>query len=730
MSRRPTHIPRDAFEENPMRSFRAVTALALAAALLHFPGRPGLAQRAPFRVEEATIESIQSAIQRKEITSKRLVELYLARIKAYNGACVNEPQGILGKVTTIRNAGKINALLTLNLRPATRRAWGFDDRKGRSMTDATDSDSTMPDALEVAAAQDAQFARTGKLVGPLHGVVLAIKDQYDTRDMRTTSGADAFYANDRPPDDATFVTRLRAAGAIILAKANMGEYAQGGIPGTRSGFGGVNCNAYDTERDPGASSGGSGNSVGANLVTCAIAEESGTSVREPAKNASAVGLAPTRELVSANGMMQRGIITRVGPICRTVRDVARILDAYAGYDPKDELTAFSMGRKPAQPYATFARGGRLDGVRIGVVREYMNRELLSVADTESITLIERAIADLRALGATIVDPGPGGALFQDAVDRVVPAWRSAAFIRQFPAVFPDSTDHIAKLVDMYADPKLVPHDSAGRPNFRSLGGARGGGGGPAGGRGRGTADTTLVPGARGTGGARGPGSAAAGRGATAGDGDVGDAKYNVETYLRERSDAIIKRNHDLVEKANFWNDSQFTNRRTAMIRGDSVMTLAVGNALADRFVVQTIVFSTFAQHNLDAVLYPSGSVPAPILTNPDEPVKNDRPPGVWSFVNSRGFPAMTVPAGFTTITYDRVRDTTPRDTTRRGSAPRDSLRLTGPTPARLPIGIDFLGLPFGEPMLLRIGSAYEAKTKHRVPPPGFGPLPARPAPPR
>src|SRR5262245_25672878 len=138
--------------------------------VLALPVRPaGAQQRSPFRVEEATIESIQSAILRKEITSTRLVELYLARIKAYNGVCVNQPQGILGKVSTIKNAGKINALLTLNLRPATRRALGFDDRKARSMTDSADADPTMPDALEVAARLDAQFARTGRLVGPLHG---------------------------------------------------------------------------------------------------------------------------------------------------------------------------------------------------------------------------------------------------------------------------------------------------------------------------------------------------------------------------------------------------------------------------------------------------------------------------------------------------------------------------------------------------------------------------------
>src|ERR1700749_4540484 len=207
-----------------------------------------------FHLEEATIADIQAAILAKQITTEQLVRLYLARIKAYNGTCVKQPNGILGVIETIPHSGQRNALSTLNLRPATRKAMGFDDRKARSMTDAVDADPRMPDALEVAAAQDRELARTGKLVGPLQGVVMAIKDQYDTVDMRTTDGADAFYANDRPPADATFVKRLRDAGAIILAKANMAEYASGG---PRSSFGGTACNPYDTQRTPNASSSGS-----------------------------------------------------------------------------------------------------------------------------------------------------------------------------------------------------------------------------------------------------------------------------------------------------------------------------------------------------------------------------------------------------------------------------------------------------------------------------------------
>ena len=231
------------------------------------------------------------------------------------------------------------------------------------MTDAADNAVNMPDALEVAAAQDRRF-QGDRLVGPLHGVVTAIRIN-DTIDMRTTSGADVDYANDRPPDDATFVRRLRDAGAIVLAKANMAEYA---TDGGRSAFGGTFCNPYDTERVPGMSSAGSATSVAANLVTCAIAEETVVSIRWPSAVNNLVGLAPTQELVSRDGMMGAGLNTRTGPVCRTVQDAAKVFDVIAGYDPKDELTVFAVGRKPARPYASFAAAGRLDGVRIGVVR--------------------------------------------------------------------------------------------------------------------------------------------------------------------------------------------------------------------------------------------------------------------------------------------------------------------------------------------------------------------------
>src|SRR6266478_2803519 len=532
--------------------------LALASFILLTPPLAS-AQTAKFQIEEATIEDIQAAIARGELTSTSVVQLYLNRIKAYNGTCVNQPDGIsgAGPIAPIKNARQLNALMTLNLRPPKREALGFDRRKARSMTDPRDNDPAMPDALEVAAQQDAYFASTGKLIGPLHGVVFSIKDQYDTFDMRTTGGMDAPYANDRPPDDATFVRRLREAGAIIVAKANLGEM---GTPNSRSSFGGPFCNPYDTTRTPGTSSGGSGASVAANLVTCSIGEETGGSIHHPAKNNSLVGLAATQELVSRDGMIGAALNTRVGPLCRTVKDVARVLEVIAGYDPKDELTAFSVGRLPPEPYRSFASEQTLNGMRIGVIREHMDKKAFNDADAETIDITERAIGDLRQLGATIVDPGPGEALFQSCIDKYVPLYRNRVFTEQFPKLFPldasgkPSTDQISQLVDMFYDPSLVPAGSS----IRTIGRAS----------------------------------------------NDGLTRYMLTRYLRERGDANIKSIRDLIDKSKYYRDIRpdagFVDRKAALEEMNRSMTLDMANIFQERFVTQQIVSQCMAQADLDA----------------------------------------------------------------------------------------------------------------------------------
>lgn len=632
---------------------------------------PAVAAAPAFHLEEATIADVHRAIRAGELTTTRLVELYLARIQAYNGVCVEQPHGLLGRVSTIPDAGAINALSTLNLRPAAREAWGFDARKARSLTDADDAAASMPDALETAAELDRRFAESGKLVGPLHGVVFSIKDQYDTFDMRTTSGGDVPYANDRPPRDSTFVRRLRDAGAIILAKANMGEYASG----DRSSFGGTFCNPYDTERSPGRSSGGSGSSVAANLVMCSIGEESGPSVRNPAKNNGVVGLAPTQELVSRAGMIPASFMNdRVGPMCRTVEDVARVLDVIAGYDPADELTAFSIGREPGQPYASFAGPLETDqplaGLRIGVVREYMDKRLFTVADRQSIDIVERGIADLRKLGATIVDPGPGGALFQDCVARYAPSTLSGLYTKQFPQLFPAGADHIPKLLELYFDPAKSP----GKLSIRDFHVER----------------------------------------------TVGEGRYVLDRYLQARGDANIRSIDDLIEKSTFYTDirpkSGFRDKRATLKDKNKDLTLDIGRRLQERFALQQVALQCMAQKQLDAITYPTGNIPPPKLGAPTEPSVNGRSATAWTFFGRHGFPALSAPAGFTTAVYDRVLDADSEDGT----------QLVGPVDAELPVNIDFLARPFDEPTLFRIASAYEAATRHRKPPSGFGPLTGEP----
>lgn len=645
------------------------------------------AKESSFQIEEATIADIQRAILAHEITSAELVKLYLQRIRAYNGVAVEQPEGILGPVKGIPHSGQTNALSTLNLRPATRRALGFDERRARSMTDAKDDDPAMPDALEVAAELDRKFAQTGQLVGPLHGVVVAIKDQFDTFDLRTTSGADVAYANDRPPHDSTFAKRLRDAGAIIIGKANMGEYASG----FRSSFGGMLVNVYDTERTPGGSSGGSSTAVSANLVTVAIAEETGPSIRAPAQYASTVGISPTQELVSRIGMINIGINTRIGPIARTVEDAARVLSVIAGYDPADEMTAFSIGRTPSEPYESFTHAPNLKGLRIGVVREYMDRSVYGKAEEENIALAEGAIEDLKKLGATIVDPGPNGALFTPYIRRYNPMLHNSSWTKLFPELFPvdangkPTADHVATLVELAADPAKVP----GKVTLRDFGPA-------------------LA---------------------------LGENKYGYDLYLKQRGDANIKSLDDLITKATFYKDGAIETKKVTLENANKALALDTAVRMQRRFAVQQIVLAAMADLKLDAIVAPTGLDPARKLDAPNEPTANGLTNyGMFTFLGAQGFPAITVPAGFTTQVYDRIRDPNAPPaapgTIRRGggegeaSGPPEPTLLTGPVPAKLPVGIDFLGRPFSEPVLLKIAAAYEQATKRRTPPPDFGPVAA------
>ena len=307
-----------------------------------------------FRLLEATIDDAHAAFASGELTCRALVRGYLDRIAAYDQA-----------------GPALNAVQTVN-----------------------------PRALARAGALDAAYAEDG-LAGPLHCVPVLLKDQVETREMPTTYGS-ALFDDFVAGRDATIVTRLEEAGAIILAKTNMGEFASRYVG---SAFG-IIRNAYDPARNPSGSSGGTGAGVAANFGLVGIGEDTGGSIRGPAAVHALVGLRPTVPLVSRFGMMPANPSSdTLGPMTRTVRDAALVLDAIAGYDPNDPVTAHAAGHVP-DSYAAALDAADLQGARIGVIRDAMDPRTDPETDgyRQVRAVIDRALADLRSLGAVVVDP--------------------------------------------------------------------------------------------------------------------------------------------------------------------------------------------------------------------------------------------------------------------------------------------------------------------------------------
>jgi Asp-tRNA(Asn)/Glu-tRNA(Gln) amidotransferase A subunit family amidase len=308
-----------------------------------------------FHLIEATIDGIHAELTAGRLSCVALVQAYIDRIKAYD-----------------QSGPALNAIQNIN-----------------------------PNALKEAADLDAKLKASGTLVGPLHCIPVLVKDQLDTNFMPTTYGS-ALFKTFVPEHNATVVERLKAAGAIILAKTNMGEFA---FAYSGSAFGDCH-NAYDPRRSPSGSSCGTGAGVAANFGTVGIGEDTGGSVRGPAAHNNLVGLRPTLQLVSRAGMFP---ITpsrdTLGPITRTVRDAAIVLDVIAGYDPKDPITAWSYGQKPAT-YTSFLVPDGLKGLRVGIIRVPTD----SSTDPgkpdykETQAAITKAVADMRSRGAQVIDP--------------------------------------------------------------------------------------------------------------------------------------------------------------------------------------------------------------------------------------------------------------------------------------------------------------------------------------
>ena len=317
-----------------------------------------IAQAEPkkFELVEATIEDVHAEYKAGRLTARALVRAYLDRIEAYD-----------------KNGPKINSVITIN-----------------------------PKALEEADALDAAYKRSGP-VGPLHGIPVVLKDQMDVAGLPTTLGSVVF--KDVVPTRDAFVTeKLKKAGAIVIAKVTLGEMGGGDSYGSLYG---VSRNPYDPERTVGGSSGGTGAAVAANFATIGVGQEGFASIRRPSTWNSIVGMRPTPGLVSRNGVWagwpsRRGSL---GPMTRTVTDMAKLLDVMVGYDPDDPITSLGVGHAPKTYTASLDRNG-LKGARIGILREPMG--YTTEPDSEDFktvtTVFDKAVAELKAAGAVVVDP--------------------------------------------------------------------------------------------------------------------------------------------------------------------------------------------------------------------------------------------------------------------------------------------------------------------------------------
>jgi amidase len=313
---------------------------------------------ATFELDEMTISDLQDAMASGRLTSRGITEMYLSRIESIDG------QG-----PTLRSILETN-----------------------------------PEALDIAASLDDERT-SGNLRGPLHGVPIILKDNIDTSDKMTTTAGSYALEGSIPAQDATVAAKLRHAGAVLLAKANLSEWANMRSTTSTSGWsgrGGQCRNPYALNRNPCGSSSGSGVAVSANLAAVAIGTETDGSVVCPANASGIVGIKPTIGLVSRAGIIPISHTQdTAGPMARTVRDAALVLGAIAGADPRDEATAVGASHME-EDYVQFLDPAGLRGARIGVVRKAFGDQ------SKLDAVIEDALVALREQGAELVDPAEFG----------------------------------------------------------------------------------------------------------------------------------------------------------------------------------------------------------------------------------------------------------------------------------------------------------------------------------
>ncbi|HKE96794.1 MAG TPA: amidase family protein [Povalibacter sp.] len=766
-----------------IRARRRLAGLVIIVAALSDIVAAGSASASGFPVEEATIASIQDAIQSGRTTCKQVVQAYVNRARAYNGVCtalvtadgrsipaakgyvragralafptktvraatifpdldqyqglpldygrmertVSDPQvfAAMGMRAGIANAHQLNALETLNIRGerSVTCKGRFDAHPStgplpRGAPAGCERFRQQPDALERAAELDAKYGSHPDLAAlPMYCVVAAFKDPYDTKDMRTTSNNDVAFAMDAPPFDSTIVAQLRAKGAIIYAKSVAHEFNGGpGDPGgaakkrtnlvdggqAMGAWGGQACNPYDTERVSRGSSGGSGVSVSANLATIGICEQSGASCQGPASRNGIAMLLTTKGIIAdSGGIGNQWFNDRAGIHARTLADAVRVLDALRDpqrgyYDPHDPFTAIPRALIPAQPYASFIVGDAvlrqdprpLTGMRIAILREHMvkrtrNHEAISdQIDAEIKTVLRDQLG--AELVETITPDYPDDPTvpnvtyaFTDALAQVLPRFMPEIFSRRndkgelifaVPGYDVASYDYLLKL----SEGKAPLTHAVNIVNFASFG-----------------VQPCRVS-------------------------NCSDFVLDIDRYLHERGDSRITDWGAWVANAKFREEESRAGADN-WLKWEGHTADGKIDRLARSHVARLALLRFMYENRIDAFVHPENTVPTPKIQGPN--VGSISLDGITPFFQ---IPRVAVPAGVTDIIYEPQYALNADKTDYISVLPPGTPQTKLPHP--MPISITFFAGQGDEPKLIRIGTAYEAATHHRLAPPDFGPV--------
>jgi len=660
-----------------------------------------------------------------------------------------------GMIAGIPNTGQLNALATLNIRGE------------RSVTCRGDYDKhpsegplppgapavcemfrRLPDALETAAELDAKYGRNPDLEKmPMYGVVFSFKDSFDTKDMRSTGGGDAAYDIDFPAQDHTLVGQLRNKGAIVFAKALCTEYnGRAGDPGgrhqpdkvlpstlgyQRSTWGGNPSNVYDATRSASlGSSSGSGSSVSANLVMASLGEETRASCRGPANHNAVALILPHKSMLSFHGGAIGADIhvDRTGILCRTIAECAKVLDALkdaqAGYyDPRDAWTAVPRSSVLDRPYASHAAmpgtKGALAGMRIGIIRESMVYPEGSKTEEPIVTAAAKEIKSM--LGGHL------GAILVESSD---PRWTPDPDIEQMTIDFRRA---LARLIPLVMPDILYRLGTDGQPVFKDFAAA--------------IVPTEFMPGKVFGSGTMQPidymVALADGRIALPSNLDIATVqhqalanafRFHISQYLSRRAEDWKARGFTetltdwtaLNARSKFWGDDQRAAFRNWEDISDMRNPLGQRQGVNERIMLRELLrrvdMIVILENSLDALVrlhtpWPPGLIGGAYQYD----IVSNLRPETFAGPNA-GLTEVLIPAGYVTIVYDPVFKLS-ADGMRYVSAASDK-PTTIPEPG-LPFSLVFRAEPGKEDVLLKIASAYEAASKRRIPPPAFGPLPAK-----